>query len=108
VFDAGITPTHLDGHLHVHVLPQLSPILIALAREFGIRRARCPAEDLGATLPLLWKNSGASIAALERSAIAYAVNSLARRFKEQLRIAGIACPDAFLGLAHTGFLDAGA
>jgi chitin disaccharide deacetylase len=106
VFDAGVTPTHLDGHLHVHILPQLAPILIALAREFCIRNVRCPAEDLEATLPLLWEMRGASIAALQRSVIAYAVRSFARRFRERLRIAGLVCPDAFLGLAHTGFLDA--
>lgn len=106
VLHAGVTPTHLDGHLHVHVLPQLSPILIALAREFGIRGVRCPAEDLEATLPLLWKVNGAGFASFERSAIAYGVSSFARRFREQLRMAGLVYPDAFLGLAHTGFLDA--
>jgi chitin disaccharide deacetylase len=105
VWHAGVEPTHLDGHLHVQVLPQLSPILIALAREFGIRSVRCPAENLEATLPLLWKLSGAGIAALERSAIAYGVSSFARRFREQLRMAGLVYPSAFLGLAHTGFLD---
>ena len=106
VLHAGVTPTHLDGHLHMHVLPQLSPILIALAREFGIRGVRCPAEDLEATLPLLWNINGASIAVLRRSAIAYGVGSFAKRFREQLRLAGLVCPDVFLGLAHTGFLDA--
>ena len=106
VLRAGVTPTHLDGHLHAHVLPQLSPILIALAREFGIRGVRCPAEDLQATLPLLWRLRGASIAALKRSAIAYGVSSFAQRFGEQLRIAGLVYPSVFLGLAHTGFLDA--
>ena len=105
VFDAGVTPTHLDGHLHVHVLPQLSPIVIVLAREFGIRYMRCPAENLEATLPLLWKLGGAGIAALERSAIAYGVSSLARRFKEQLGPAGLISSVAFYGLAQTGFLD---
>jgi hopanoid biosynthesis associated protein HpnK len=105
LFDAGLRPSHLDGHLHVHVLPQLSPIVIALAREFCIPNVRCPAEDLEATLPLLWKSGGAGIAAFERSAIAYGVSSFAWRFREQLRMAGLVCPDAFLGLAHTGFLD---
>ncbi len=105
VFDAGVTPTHLDGHLHVHILPQLSSIVIALAREFCIHAVRCPAENLEATLPVLWKIGGASIVALERSAVAYAVSSVARRFGEQMRMAGLVCPDAFLGLAHTGFLD---
>jgi hopanoid biosynthesis associated protein HpnK len=106
ILDAGVTPTHLDGHLHVHVLPQLSPVLIALAREFCIRNVRCPAEDLEATVPLLWKIGGVSIGAFKRSAIAYGVSSFARRLREQLRMAELGCPDAFLGLAHTGFLNA--
>jgi len=106
LFDAGITPTHLDGHLHVHVLPRLSPLVIALAREFCIRNVRSPAEDLEATLPLLLKIGGARLGVFRRSAIAFGVSSLARRLRERLRIAGLVCPDAFLGLAHTGFLDA--
>ncbi len=105
VFDAGVTPTHLDGHLHMHILPQLAPIVIELAREFCIRSVRCPAEDLEATLPLLWKIGGARRAALKRSAIAYGVISFARRLREQLRRAGLFCTDAFYGLAQTGFLN---
>jgi len=106
VFDAGVTPTHLDGHLHMHILPQLAPIVIELAREFCIRSVRCPAEDLEATLPLLWKIGGARRAALKRSAIAYGVTSFARRFRGRLHMAGLVCTDAFYGLAQTGFLDA--
>jgi hopanoid biosynthesis associated protein HpnK len=105
VFDAGVAPTHLDGHLHVHVLPQIAPLVIEIAREFGIRCIRCPAEDLETTLPSLWRHCEASLAALKRSAIAYGVTSLAQRFREQLRAAGLVCPDAFCGLAHTGFLN---
>ncbi len=105
VLDAGVTPTHLDGHLHVHVLPQLAPIVIEIAREFCICNVRCPAEDLDATLPLLWQAGGAAIAPLKRSAIAYAVTSLATRFRAQLLMAGLACTDSFYGLAQTGFLN---
>ncbi len=104
VFDAGITPSHLNGHLHVHILPQLSSMVIALAHEFHIRYVRCPAESLEATLPLLWKFADASIAVLERSAIAYAVSSFAKDYKQQLRRNGLLFSDDFLGLAHTGFL----
>src|SRR5579863_3743507 len=105
VLGAGVIPTHLDGHLHVHVLPQLRPIVIGLAREFDIRHVRCPVEDLGATLPLIWRINS-SPASLKRTFIAYGVSSFARQFRRRLRIAGLAYPDAFLGLAHTGFLDA--
>jgi hopanoid biosynthesis associated protein HpnK len=106
VFDAGIKPTHLDGHLHVHVLPQLSPVVIGIAEEFDICHIRCPLENLETTLPVLWKMNGASIGTLQRSAIGYGVSSFARRFREQLRVAGLSSPGAFFGLAHTGFLNA--
>jgi hopanoid biosynthesis associated protein HpnK len=105
ILDAGITPTHLDGHLHVHVLPQISPIVIAVAREFGIRYVRCPAEDLETTLPLLWKVRGSASATLKRSVVAYAVSWFARRFRVQLQRAGLVCTDSFYGLTQTGFLD---
>jgi hopanoid biosynthesis associated protein HpnK len=108
VFEAGVAPTHLDGHLHVHLLPQLSPVLIRLAREFGIRHVRCPTEDLAITLPLIWRIKGNSLAALERSLVAYGVSSLAERLREYLLAVGITCPNAFFGLAHTGFLDTNA
>lgn len=106
VFDAGLTPTHVDGHLHIQVLPQLAAIVIDLAREFGIRHVRCPAENLEATVPLLWKFEAAGIPALERAAIAFAVTSFARPLKEQLSKNGLVSSDAFYGLIHTGFLDA--
>lgn len=105
VIESGVAATHLDGHLHVHVLPQLTPLLIVLAHEFDIHYVRCPAEDLETTLPLLWKFSS-GIRALKRSAIAYGVSSLARGLRYRLRRAGLLCSDTFCGLAHTGFLDA--
>jgi hopanoid biosynthesis associated protein HpnK len=108
VLEAGIAPTHLDGHLHVHLLPQLSAILIRLAHEFGIRHVRCPTEDLEITLPLIWRINGNSLAALKRSTVAYGVSSFAGRFREHLRKSGFTCPNAFFGVAHTGFLDANA
>ena len=44
VLGAGILPTHLDGHKHVHVLPGVSGIVIRLAQEFSIPSIRCPSE----------------------------------------------------------------
>lgn len=37
---AGIHPSHLDSHQHVHWLPAYWPILRAVARRTGIRRVR--------------------------------------------------------------------
>jgi predicted glycoside hydrolase/deacetylase ChbG (UPF0249 family) len=40
VFAAGILPTHLDSHHHVHTEWGIAPIASRLAREYGIRRMR--------------------------------------------------------------------
>ena len=37
---AGIVPSHLDSHQHVHWLPPYWPILRAVARRTGLRRVR--------------------------------------------------------------------
>ena len=42
VVGAGIRPTHLDGHQHVHLLPGVWPVVVELARKHGIRWVRVP------------------------------------------------------------------
>ena len=39
---AGLRPTHLDGHQHVHLLPSVWPIVVELARAHGIGWVRVP------------------------------------------------------------------
>jgi len=40
VLAAGIRPTHLDSHHHVHTEWAIAPLVCRLAREYGIRRIR--------------------------------------------------------------------
>lgn len=40
VFDAGIIPTHLDSHHHLHTWWGVAPLVCRLAREYGIGRIR--------------------------------------------------------------------
>ena len=47
VTQAGIRPTHLDSHQHLHVVPGISAIVLDLARRFAIPAVRIPAEPLG-------------------------------------------------------------
>ncbi len=42
VRDAGLRPTHLDSHQHVHVLPGIWPVVVQLAQEHGIDWVRVP------------------------------------------------------------------
>lgn len=42
VIEAGIRPTHLDSHQHVHLLPCIWPVMIELAKRFGVPWVRIP------------------------------------------------------------------
>ena len=42
VLEAGIRPSHLDAHQHVHLLPGIWPVVVDLAREHGIAWVRVP------------------------------------------------------------------
>lgn len=42
--DSGILITHLDSHQHMHIVPGIIEITIDIAKEFGIKAMRIPAE----------------------------------------------------------------
>jgi predicted glycoside hydrolase/deacetylase ChbG (UPF0249 family) len=44
VRDAGIAPSHIDGHQHVHVLPKIAGVVAELAARHGVAAVRYPAE----------------------------------------------------------------
>jgi len=46
----GIKPTHVDGHINIHIHPVIFPALCRLAREYGIPRVRVPRGELSASL----------------------------------------------------------
>ena len=43
--DAGLKLTHIDSHQHVHTLPSILRIVLAVADEHGIRRVRLPLDS---------------------------------------------------------------
>jgi len=50
VIDAGITPTHIDGHLNIHQHPTVFQILTELMPAYGIKSFRLSRERLGHNL----------------------------------------------------------
>jgi hopanoid biosynthesis associated protein HpnK len=102
---AGIFPSHLDGHKHVHVLPGVSEIVIRLAQEFGIRSVRCPVEPAPGLWHLLKVSQGAAPSVTKQYLVARGVSRFARRFRQMLEEAGLASPAQFYGLSNTGFLN---
>ncbi len=102
---AGIFPTHLDGHKHVHVLPGVSEIVIRLAQEFGIRRVRCPFEADPGVWHILRVSQGAAPSVFKQYLVARVVSHFARRFRDEVERAGLMSPAQFYGLSNTGFLN---
>jgi hopanoid biosynthesis associated protein HpnK len=103
---AGILPTHCDGHKHVHVLPGVSDIVIRLAREFSIPSVRCPLEEPPGLFDMLDNRRISRASVLKQYLVGRGVSALARRFRQKLAEAGLACPTHFYGISQTGFLDA--
>jgi predicted glycoside hydrolase/deacetylase ChbG (UPF0249 family) len=111
---AGITPTHFDGHKHVHVLPGVSDIVIRLAQECSVPSVRCPLEEPRGLFHMLARRqiscsctpAAPRASILKQFLVGCGVSALARRFRQKLAEAGLACPTHFYGIGQTGFLDA--
>lgn len=100
---AGIEPTHLDGHKHVHMLPGLFEIALRLAKRNGIGAVRVSHEASGLRAAL---STGALRPAvvLKQGVQARGLKLLARDAREQAERAGVSTADFFCGIAQTGEL----
>ncbi len=106
VRDAGISPTHLDGHKHVHMLPGLFEMALRLAARHGIGAIRISLEDASLRAWLAAGDSRPSAMVMKQSLEAMGLSALAMNAAAQARRAQIATADYFCGLAHTGALTA--
>jgi len=96
VVSHGVRVTHLDGHQHAHMLPQILRITVDLARQYGIPYVRYPSERLG--LYML----------KEKGAIARTLQLLALNFLSLLgRSASVQRTDHFVGFYFGGRLNKG-
>jgi hopanoid biosynthesis associated protein HpnK len=101
VMNTGIIPTHVDGHMHVHVLPGVSKAVIKVAQEFHIPAVRCPVEPAAALHAAKARNASLT----ERRLISLAVSANALRLRRLAQNAGLAYPAHFYGIFATGHLD---
>ena len=122
LLNAGLRITHLDGHMHVHVVPPVAERVIRLAKEYGIAAMRCPVESLSdifftQAAPQTERRTArarfsrqaggrrGSAGITGRRAIGLAVSALAKGLRKKLDRAGIAYPAHFFGTAQTGRLN---
>ena len=103
VRDAGIEPTHLDGHKHVHMLPGLFEIALRLAKRHGIGAIRVSHETSSLRAALSTGDRRAAVV-LKQGVQARGLKLLARDAREQAERAGMSTADYFCGIAQTGEL----
>jgi chitin disaccharide deacetylase len=102
--DAGISPTHLDGHKHVHMLPGLFEIALKLAKRHGIGAIRISheASSLRSALSAGKKRNAPLV--MKQGVQARALKLLARDAQALAEKAGVSTTDYFCGIAQTGEL----
>jgi len=103
---AGLRPTHLDTHKHVHCLPGVLSAMLAVAREFDIRRIRFPAEHE------LTIGPGGDAPAVPRSSLSgkakqQLIRVLCARNRDKLAPAGVRTTDHFVGIRYQNCLNSG-
>jgi chitin disaccharide deacetylase len=104
VREAGIAPTHLDGHKHVHMLPGLFEIALRLAKRHGIGALRVALEESSLRAALAVGSRTRGSLAMKQGVQARGLKLLARDAREIAERAGMATADYFCGIAQTGEL----
>lgn len=98
VIDAGLRPTHVDTHMHIHGLPEVLPLVVAAASQFGVDRIRCPYEDKPA-------GRGAGRSGLRSRFTSSLLRRLSRDARKALQKDDLKTPDHFIGPSFMGALN---
>ena len=93
---AGLTVWHLNSHLNLHLHPSILPLVVDLAREYGIPAMRLAREDWRTTLAL------APDGPLPKIAQGLIFALLCRRAEKIARAAGLVVNDQLFGLLNDG------
>lgn len=98
VLAAGIKPTHIDSHQHMHVLPGIAGIVVRLCEKYGIKKIRMPGENI------FW--SGGFEAGMGRKIGRDGLSFCAMLAKGKAQSAGLIYPQHFFGMLAGGNLNA--
>jgi hopanoid biosynthesis associated protein HpnK len=92
----GLMLDHANAHKHMHLHPTVGAMMLAVGRDFGLRRIRVPAEP-----PAVMARCGTAVGRGDK--VLYRWTGLLRR---QARAAGVATNDHCFGLAWSGHMTA--
>ena len=104
VVNAGIQPTHLDGHKHVHMLPGMFEIVLRLAKRNNIAAVRISHEGSSLRAALSSGEKQNIPLVMKQGVQARVLKLLARDARALAEAPGIASTDYFCGIAQTGEL----
>jgi hopanoid biosynthesis associated protein HpnK len=96
VLAAGLTPWFLNSHVNLHLHPSIFPLVVDLAREYGVPGVRLSREDWRATLALAPDHP------LPKIAQGLIFTLLCRRARRRARAAGLVTNDQLFGLLNDG------
>ena len=91
---AGLQPSFLNSHQHLHLLPGVLAVVIKLAREYEILSVRIVNE------PIVWSSKK-----LFRKLQLVFLNFLSRRARDKLAAAGLTYNHWFIGFVNAGHLQ---
>jgi hopanoid biosynthesis associated protein HpnK len=95
----GLVPSHMDGHLHLHVHPTILEILLRLAQKYSIPAFRLPKEPLAVNLKADHRNPGL------KSFYYLVYRSLCSHAEKRLLPLHILFPDRFFGVLACGHMN---
>ncbi|MGA7220878.1 MAG: ChbG/HpnK family deacetylase [Candidatus Sulfotelmatobacter sp.] len=102
IHSAGIRISHLDTHKHTHLFPAVLRPLLRAARACGVHAIRNP---FGPRKPLRSSELLRRPTLWTRYAEVKILRSLAAKFREAAKRAGMLTPDGTFGVVVTGALD---
>ena len=98
----GIALSHVDCHMHSHILPVVSRAVLGAAGEHGIRAVRNPFEPAWSVAAT---HKSSSLRSWNRSTQITVLRALRAQFLNVVRENGMKTTDGTIGIAVTGLLD---
>ena len=102
---AGVRISHIDGHKHVHVLPQVFQLVCKIAPAYGIRAVRSTVERMPKLCSLVRRNAGSSRQIVKQYVFGKALSVGFALASSMNGRKVLSTPCRFYGITQTGFLD---
>lgn len=99
LLDHGLSPTHLNGHQYIEMMPVVSSLIPRLVEQYAIPAVRVPLEHRA------WPDSWLPGLRAANALLSLVKRIYARRFAAWVRRRRIPHADVFFGSSHAGLID---